>query len=229
MACTIAQRWQFHTRFCSIVLFLMQGITFLYFTNRIWLLFILDIAYIGLTMFLKIYAWYLVEDKILFEKNLGILVLLAILQVIFTENYFRTLLCLAASNIVFAVWLGMAKFWMHRQFQALWTMIIKKETDENDSRLEKWIEKHGDIYYKVLEEVYSGENDIPRLKRQIELYKIPQILMNDKPSKEIMELAEREGVLVHCIGEANADMPKNFTKIRRFKGLSVAIPEGIKR
>ncbi len=143
----------------------------------------------------------------------------------------KALVWVALSLFILVLWFPLSKYWFHRQFQALWTLVLmdagQNGVSENNSTAIKWMQSHPEIYDETLEITYTGPSDIDNIRKQIEMYRIPLILTDMEPPKELVELAEAEGVILHYISK-DGRSPKGFEKVRNYDGLQAMIPGSIK-
>ena len=133
-----------------------------------------------------------------------------------------------AMVVVFALWVVIAKVWVHRQFGPLYTMavnVVENSIDEESgcNRLKEWMEKHKDIYDPTYIEEYSCGNidSLNSIRKKISLIHIPLILMDGVPDDDFMKMAKEMGVMIHFIGQGGRNLPKDFKRVDRLKGLYV--------
>ncbi len=199
------------------LLFLMQQAVFLVFMlpSNFIIPFVLVAIYIAAVLNRGLYKWYESEDRRILLIHIVLCLALSALSV-FAQSILQAGLMFIIMNLLFVFWIRVSKFWIHRQIEPLWTMVIGRS-----ERLDKWMEEHRDIY----DEAYAMDRaELGEVETNIELYRIPLILTDIRPSDELMELAGRLKVAVHYIADKDTDAPEHFRKNQKYKGLYVSNP-----
>lgn len=200
-----------------VLLFLMQQALFLSFLVSLNFIipFVLEAIYIAVVLNRGLYRWYDSEDRRILLIHLALSLAISAISV-FAQSILYAGLMFIAMNLLFVFWIRVSKFWIHRQIEPLWTMVIGKS-----ERLDKWMAEHRDIY----DEAYTMEwAELGEVETNIEMYRIPLILTDIRPSDELMELAGRLKVAVHYIADKDTDAPEHFRKNQKYKGLYVSNP-----
>ena len=199
------------------LLFLMQQAVFLVFMipSNFIIPFVLEAIYIAVVLQRGLYRWYESEYRWIIFIHIVLCVVISALSV-FAQSILQAGLMFIIMNLLFVFWIRVSKFWIHRQIEPLWTMVIGRS-----ERLDKWMEEHRDIY----DEAYAMDRaELGEVETNIELYRIPLILTDIRPSDELMELAGRLKVAVHYIADKDTDAPEHFRKNQKYKGLYVSNP-----
>ncbi len=231
MSEVILRRWKFHTRASLVALFVLQALVGVLLVRWIVGMTHMDapgvgsIACIVLAMVVYVvvmittgtHKWYLVNRRGLVLKDLAVSAVPAVVSGFVCRNVLVGVAAYVVVNIVFVLWTFLAEFWLHRQIEPLWTLVLTG--DETDPEfLSRWIEGHKRIYDKAKE---CDVDNLGKAEEMIDMYKIPLILTAVEPSDELLELARRKGVMVHYANESMVKAPRGFFAVDRYKGLFV--------
>ncbi len=217
MIVEIERRWKLHTGFTVFMLFAFQFVcmAFLFGQRSLVMTFAFAFVYAVAATSSGICKWYCIPRKVMLFRHAFIAAAFTLAAFLLGKNY-KALILLVFLNLVFFLWTYFAKYWIHRQIEPLWTLVIGDE-----ELLDEWIAGHRDIYDKAY---YMKDFDFGEIGRIIEMYRIPLILTDKTPGEELIKMAKEKKVVIHFVSKKAITMPKDLVKNERYKGLYVLHP-----
>ena len=150
MYSAIAQRWEFHTKGGALLLISLIICALVLCTGSVPSVVSAVLIYCWAIAHFSLWKWYLKDTGTLLFKNFCLSVIVSIV-IGFTDFFLNdnsglwsVMLIPFIMSAVYFVWILVARFWIHRQFQPICTMTVKISGNDNeleidDGTMEKWI------------------------------------------------------------------------------------------
>ncbi len=216
MCVTIDKRWKFHMRATLVLLFLMQMVILLSAAPKTAVVITYGVFYICIVCVLGLYKWYIFTRKELMIKHMAFSASVPPTMMLAGAGIVNTLAVYLLTNIAFLLWTYISEYWLKRQIESLWTLVVG-----DSAKTINWIDSHRDMYNKV---AVVGFDEYEEIREKIRMYRIPVILTDVMPSKQLIEIARQEKVMIHYLSDTGEDLSEIFTKIKKLEGLYVAGP-----